>query len=314
MCASPAPNTKSTAEIKELGFSISQGVNWSKYLAYRPVYPTSYFERIYDYHSQKSQPTWSVAHDVGAGCGIASAALSSRFTNVIVSDPNDGYVTLARQILVEESSLPESKFRFLQESAEKSSVNSESVDLVTACECMHWMDTDAAIKELGRELKPGGTLAITHYSLPRIVGNEGAQSAWTLIWDFWSSKARSELYARAFRVANTGYDALEFPRSNWEMVKRVYVNAKGNIKAFVINDMIGKSKVKESEEKVWIEDDEDWHYMQGIDWLKEYVGTWVPRTPESEMQDLWNELESALEGNKIKIEFPVVIVLASKRL
>ncbi|KAL9627347.1 MAG: hypothetical protein Q9164_007632, partial [Protoblastenia rupestris] len=151
-------NTETTAPAKELGFSVKQGVNWSNYLAYRPIYPASFFDRIYGYHSQKSQAAWSVAHDVGAGCGIVSSTLASRFNSAIVSDPNDGYVTLARKTLVEESFIPESKFRFLQEGAEKSSVESGTVDLVAACECIHWTDTDVAIKEFGRELKAGGTL------------------------------------------------------------------------------------------------------------------------------------------------------------
>ena len=46
--------------------------------------------------------------------------------------------------------MPDSRFRFLQEGAERSSVEPATVDLVAVCECIHWANTDAAIKEFGR--------------------------------------------------------------------------------------------------------------------------------------------------------------------
>lgn len=312
MSITPVSNTETKTPIKEVGYSANQGVNWSNYLAYRPQYPASFFNRIYNYHSHKTTTAWSVAHDVGAGCGIISSSLASRFDSVIVSDPNDGYVTLARKILVEELSLPNSKFRFLQEGAEASSVKAGTVDLVAVCECIQWTDTDAAIKEFGRELKAGGTLAITYYTIPIIFGNERAQNAWEAIWDAFSERARSDLLDHAFEIINTGLNHLEFPEGEWDAVKRIFFNAHGSIDTFLINDRVCKSRVKAREEKVWVEDDPDWMDEQGIDWFKGYLTTWVPRIPESEIGDLWNELEVALKGKTVKIETPVAMILATK--
>ena len=305
-------NTESRSVVKEIGFSVNQGVDWSSYLAYRPHYPASFFHRIYDYHSHKPKATWSVAHDIGAGCGVVSSSLAPRFDSVIVSDPNDGYVTLARKILVDELSIADSKFRFLQEGAEKSSVEPATVDLVAVCECIHWTDTVAAIKEFGRELKTGGTLAITHYTVPLIAGNNRAQSAWKAIWDVYSERARSDLLDHAFTIANTGLEPLEFPEGEWDAVKRIFINAHGSIGTFLINDRVAESRVTAKEEKIWVEDDADWTDEQGIDWFKGYLATWVPRIPESEIGDLWDELELALKGKKVKIETPVAIIFATK--
>ncbi|OTA96075.1 hypothetical protein M434DRAFT_151574 [Hypoxylon sp. CO27-5] len=299
--------------VKELGFSSKQGVNWSNYLIYRPTYPTSFFERIYDYHAQKPGASWYIAHDVGAGCGVVSKTLAARFDSVIVSDPNDGYVTLARKLLVEEALLPESKFKFLQEPAEKSSLESDTVDLITACECLHWTTPDTAIKEFGRELKTGGTLAISYYSRPLIEGSEQVQEAWKALWAEHWKRAQHTAIKDACQIANTGFENVEFPEEEWEGVKRIYINTQGDVNAFAVNDLRSESKVKEGEEQVWIEGDEDWSDVKGIQWFKGYVGTWAPFIPEPDIQGTWDDLELALEGKQVKIRTPVAMILATKK-
>ena len=215
MSPTPLLSHRGPGPANELGFSIAQGVNWSNYLKYRPIYPSSFFERIFTYHAQKPSAIWSLAHDISAGCGIVSATLASRFNAVAVSDPNDGYVALARKILMEESCISESKFRFLQEGAEESSVETGTADLVAACECIHWTDVDAAIKEFGRELKAGGTLAVTYYTKPKFVDNDRAQKAWQALWDAFSERCIDDWIDRAFRVGNSGLDNLGFPTEEW---------------------------------------------------------------------------------------------------
>ncbi|KAI8944502.1 hypothetical protein F4801DRAFT_571482 [Xylaria longipes] len=167
-------NPQITGDSKEIGFSKHHGVDWSEYVLYRPIYPESFFSRIYEYHAQKSEASWSIAHDVGAGHGIVSSTLANRFDHVVVSDPNDGYNEVARQLLVEKSGWHESKFVFLQEGAEKSSVKTGTVDLITACECMQWTNAADAVDKFARQLKPGGTMVMTYYARPLILGNERA--------------------------------------------------------------------------------------------------------------------------------------------
>ncbi|KAI0477395.1 S-adenosyl-L-methionine-dependent methyltransferase [Xylariaceae sp. FL0804] len=342
------------ASTNELGFSSSHGANWSDYLAYRPLYRASFFQRIFDYHHQhqnaqksslsssasassSSSPSsselppqeaggWSRAHDVGAGCGIVSGALAARFAAVVVSDPDEGFVALARRALVggesgsgSGSGLPEAaRFTFLREGAEASSVASASVDLVTACECMQWTEPERAVAEFARQLRPGGTLAMTCYTTPRLVSNDGrAQAIWERIWDRFFARHTGELYARAARIINTAYEHIALPAEQWRDVRRVYLNAHGTVDTFLVDrtpGRVGESRVREGEEeRVWIEDDEDWRDVQGIEWLKGYFSTWLPPLPESEIQDLWDELEVCLGGEKIRIETPTVIVLATRK-
>jgi 2-polyprenyl-3-methyl-5-hydroxy-6-metoxy-1,4-benzoquinol methylase len=88
------------AEDERPGFS-APGFSWSDYIRYRPVYPASHYQRIYEHHRLHSD-NWEVAHDVGAGAGIASQELAKKFERVIVSDPNDGYVDIASSRLINE--------------------------------------------------------------------------------------------------------------------------------------------------------------------------------------------------------------------
>ncbi|KAI8959013.1 S-adenosyl-L-methionine-dependent methyltransferase [Daldinia sp. FL1419] len=297
---------------KEFGFSAYKSEDWSNYLANRPTYTPSFFQRIYDYHSQKAGASWSVAHETGAGCGVVSSVLAGSFDNVVVSDPNDGYVALARELLVERAPFPESKFQFFQETSEESSVASKTVDLVAACECIHWTTPHLAIKEFWRELKASGTLAITYYTHPYIEGNERASKAWTAAFDVYSTKLQDGVYARVPYIVNNALDGLEFPEEYWESVKRIYINTTGDTKCFMLKDVVTESRVKESEEKIWTED-EDWCDTWGFDQFKGYYSTWLPAVPESEVQDIWDELERALEGKQVKIKTPLVVILATKR-
>ncbi|KAI0419756.1 S-adenosyl-L-methionine-dependent methyltransferase [Xylaria grammica] len=305
--------TQPASKVTELGFSPSQGVHWGDYIQYRPIYRPSFFERIYRYHSRKPCVFWRTAHDVGAGHGIVSSTLADKFHHVVVSDPNKGYGEIARQLLVEKSGLPESKFRFLQEGAEESSVESETVDLIAACECMQWTDTEAAVKEFARQLKPGGTLAMTYYTRPLIINNEPAQAIWKSLFDAYSTRASGDLLDRAFQVLNSGFDSIALPAQHWETVERVYINARQGISSFRLDGRAREDRVTEGEERIWIYDDPDWAEEQGVEWLKKYLGTWVPPLPEAEVQGLWDELSRITDGAKVKLETPIVMVFATRK-
>lgn len=277
--------------------------------------PRSFFDRIYTYHRRKLDSAWDTAHDVGAGAGIVSATLATTFTTVLVSDPNEGYTALARKILVDESHFPASKLRFLQEGAEHSSAASGTVDLVAACEMIQWTDTEVAVEEFRRQLKVGGTLAVTSYTKPRIVGNQEAQGVWREIFDAYSARTRGLgfLYDRAFQVMNTGLESVAFPVDRWGDVQRVYINSDGDLEAFKLDERVTESRVEEGEEKIWEEGDDDWADSKGIDWFKAYFGTWVPRIPETEIQHLWDALEVALRGESAAIQTPIVMILATRK-
>ncbi|KAK9424004.1 putative Methyltransferase type 11 domain-containing protein [Seiridium unicorne] len=266
--------------------------------------PESFFERIHAYHGLKPQAAWCTGHDVGPEAGISSAALATRtvvavarhlfankplvyfgvfsFTNVIVSDSNDGYTKPARETLVEKLGASKSKSSFLQGSAEKSTVQSRPTDLITACEMIPWTDTAAAVEE------------------PNILGSKEAQRTWLKF--FVESTKRTVghgyFYDHAYETINSGDESIELLETKWEVVNRIYANTGESLDAFHINDLIRGSKVKEVEEKTWEESDEEWSDEQGVDWFKGYFATWVPRIRETETQSLWDELELDMNGER----------------
>ncbi|KAI3334484.1 S-adenosyl-L-methionine-dependent methyltransferase [Ustulina deusta] len=303
-----------TGGAAELGFAMRDGVDWSEYISYRPIYGESFFRRIYEYHAQKPGASWSIAHDVGAGHGIVSSTLANIFDRVVVSDPDEGHSKIARQLLVEKSGRPESKFVFLQESAEASSVEAGTVDLITACECMHWTNTVEAVDEFARQLKPGGTLVMACYTRPLILGNERAQAIWEEIFEaFVKRKNMGRVFERATQICSVGYDSIAIPLAQWEIIRRVYINASKGIASFKLGDYTDVDRVGSNEERIWIYGDPDWSDEQRVDWLKKYIATWVPPIPESEVQDLWDELERIMAGAKFRMETPLVMVFATKR-
>ncbi|KAJ2993588.1 hypothetical protein NUW58_g1791 [Xylaria curta] len=220
---------QTTGEDEELMYSARQAQKndfWSGYALYRPTYKESFFRRICEYHAEKSGTSWSTAHDVGAGHGIVSSTLADKFNHVIVSEPDKEHSEFSRQLLVEKSGRPESKFTFLQERIEESSVETGTVDLITACECMHFTNTVKAVDEFARQLKPGGTLVMTLYTPPLILGNDRAQSIWKAIFDrFFEKSNAGPVFECACRICTAAYNSIAIPPVHWEAVKRVYINA-----------------------------------------------------------------------------------------
>ncbi|CZT43234.1 uncharacterized protein RSE6_03236 [Rhynchosporium secalis] len=300
------------------GFA-AQGFSWENYIRYRPAYPASFWSRIYKYH-ESHNGKFDVAHDVGAGAGIASQDLAKRFEKVIVSDPNDNYVNIASERLVSQFGHSAAKFNFLQEGGEKSSVGSARVDLIVVCEAIHWMNFEAVMVEFARQIKPGGSLAISHYGRPIMIDNPAAQSAWDKLFDIWTDRNlnRDELHNQCLRKSISGLDTVPFSPEHWEEgVQRIWINSRGDSDSFQMSVRHAKpfaSKVGDGDVKSLIEDDEDWIEQRNVQWLKGMFASFIPSIPEEELQDLWDEMDIAVgKGKDVKVGWPVVQLLATKR-
>jgi SAM-dependent methyltransferase len=89
--------------------------------------------------------------DLGAGTGRVTRELARRFEDVVAVEPDERMRALNGEALAG--------------SAEAIPVEDASVDAVFVGEAFHWFDTDAAIPEIARVLRPRGGLAIlwTHW-------------------------------------------------------------------------------------------------------------------------------------------------------
>lgn len=104
-------------------------------------------------------PSTEFAWDCGTGNGQAALALAERFQRVIATDAS------AAQI---ENAFRHDKIEYRIEPSERTSIASNSADLITVGTAVHWFDFDPFYTEVRRVGKPGAILAVWTYHLVSI--------------------------------------------------------------------------------------------------------------------------------------------------
>lgn len=125
-----------------------------QYGQYRPLYPEELFEYLSTL-TQNNDKAW----DCATGSGQSALSLSDYFTEVIATDASHNQIATA---------VKKNNIQYLVETAEKTSLESNSIDLVTVAQALHWFDLEKFSIEVIRVLKPRGILAIWTYALLEI--------------------------------------------------------------------------------------------------------------------------------------------------
>ena len=147
------------------------------YARHRPSYPAA----MYDYLASLA-PSNELAWDCGTGNGQAALALAERFERVIATDAS------AAQI---ENAFPHERITYLVEASEKTTLQSNSVDLITVGTAVHWFDFDAFYREVRRVSQSAGILAVWTYSFPIIepeIDNWLEHFYWETLSGFWPER------------------------------------------------------------------------------------------------------------------------------
>ena len=146
----------------------------SSYADARPTYPDSLF-RFLAGQCQHCRQVW----DCATGNGQAARALSGYFDHVVATDASD------QQIL---SAPSNDKILYRVAPAEASGLESESVDLVTVAQALHWFKIEEFMLEAMRVLVPGGILAVWTYGnctvAPEIDGS--LLAIYRSVEDYWA--------------------------------------------------------------------------------------------------------------------------------
>lgn len=121
------------------------------YLEYRPTYPESLFDFLKSV-VKGHDAVW----DCGTGNGQAAVPLSERFKKVIATDLNQAQLDVApKRENIEYHCCP----------SEKTPIPSQSMDLITIAQALHWFSFADFYKEVKRVAKPKGLISAWCYGL-----------------------------------------------------------------------------------------------------------------------------------------------------
>lgn len=121
-----------------------------RYAAIRPQYPDALFARL-----AALAPSRERAWDCATGNGQAALGLARYFKCVDATDAS------ANQL---EHAAAHERIRYTVATAEASTLNDASVDLVTVAQALHWLNRPSFYAEAKRVLKPDGILAVFGYN------------------------------------------------------------------------------------------------------------------------------------------------------
>lgn len=162
-----------------------------EYAKYRPVYPQSLYQAIYS-HVVRFDRAW----DCATGNGQAAVELVKKFKHVDATDLSANQIKYAKR---------HSNITYEVCQAEKTSFPSNSFDLVTVAQALHWFDFEQFYPELKRVLRDDGLFAAWTYDLCEINPQVDLVLDWLyndILRDYWDSRRR---------LIDEKYETLPFP-------------------------------------------------------------------------------------------------------
>lgn len=161
------------------------------YQAYRPAYPTELF-KYFASISSSNQLAW----DCATGSGQAALGLTDFFDHIIATDASEAQMKNAVQ---------HDKIEYLISPAANTFIKSNSIDLITVAQALHWFDTDAFFTEANRVLKNNGIFAAWTYNLFRL------EPEIDNIIDHFDKNIIGEFWPEERNLVDEGYASIEFP-------------------------------------------------------------------------------------------------------
>lgn len=149
------------------------------YAKFRPHYPPEMYELIF-----RNINEFECAWDCATGNGQVALQLAHYFKKVEATD-------ISEQQL--QNAFPAQNIHYQVASAEKTPFESDTFDLITVGQAIHWFDHPAFFEEAKRVAKPNGILAIWGYNFLKIDKklNEVLDYFYnTIIYNYWDNECR----------------------------------------------------------------------------------------------------------------------------
>ena len=162
-----------------------------QYSAYRPHYPQAFFSYLYSM-SMQHQTAW----DCATGNGQAAVKLADYFSQVIATDASQKQIDNAQS---------KKGVLYRVATAEHSSITTNSIDLITVAQALHWFNIEKFSSEVNRVLKSDGILAVWTYNLLSIQDNIDTvinHLYHTILADCWTEERK---------IVENNYQSIQFP-------------------------------------------------------------------------------------------------------
>lgn len=166
----------------------------SEYRKYRPDYPEELFEFLASLSGGRQ-----LAWDCATGSGQCAHGLTPFFTKIIATDGSSNQIQNAKS---------HHAIEYKVMLAESTDFPSESFDLITVGQALHWLDTDAFFNEANRVLKADGILAVWSYNLLEVSAETDQ-----VIRDFYENELAS-YWPPERKHVEANYSTIHFPFSN----------------------------------------------------------------------------------------------------
>lgn len=122
------------------------------YIKYRPTYPDAMIRVL---QHKMGLDKSAVIADIGSGTGISSLPFLNNGNFVFGVEPNNEMRTAQEQML---NTFP--SFKSTNGTAESTTLESQSIDVIFCGQAYHWFDKEASKAEFARILKPGGHIVL----------------------------------------------------------------------------------------------------------------------------------------------------------
>jgi SAM-dependent methyltransferase len=188
-----------------VGFSADFGRTASDYALHRAGFPAQLLDEL---DARGMVHPGARVLDLGTGTGSLARLFASRGCVVTGVDIAAPLLEQARR-LDRESGV---EVAYIEAPAETTGLPSATFDLVSAGQCWHWFDRDAAAREVARLLVPDGRVLISHFDWIPVAGNVVAATEeiilrYTPTWPF---AGRAGLYPQwLMDLQSAGFTGIE---------------------------------------------------------------------------------------------------------
>ena len=170
----------------------------ANYATFRPTYPAPLFDMLV-----ALVPDRRAAWDCATGSGQAACALAARFRRVVASDASAAQLAAAPR--------GHAGLTYVRARAEAAPFASQSFDLVTIAQALHWVDIPSFWREARRVLVPGGIVAAWTYSLCHVTPDIDR------IVERFYREVIGPFWAPGRVLTDTGYRTVPFPFTEFDL-------------------------------------------------------------------------------------------------